>query len=193
MKKNVLIATQNVGKQKEFEQALSNYFDHFHSLKSINDVDEVIEDGSSYKDNAHLKATYFYHKYQMPVIADDSGLEVIALDNYPGIYSARIGNNDTERRQLILNKLKHHTIREAWMITHITYIDDTGIYDFYHRVQGKISILPRGNNGFGYDPIFIPHGSDKTFAEMAPSDKLEQSHRGIAIKKLLAFLKEKKR
>ena len=192
MKNNILIATQNLGKLKEFEQALSYYFDHFHSLKSMNDTDEVIEDGSSYQENAHLKATYFYKKYKMPVIADDSGLEVVALDYYPGIFSARIGKNDVERSALILNKLNQHTLREAFMVTHITYIDDTGIYDFYHRVQGQISSVAKGIGGFGYDPIFIPNGSKKTFAEMSPSDKLAQSHRGIAMKKLLAFLKEKK-
>lgn len=192
MKNNILIATQNLGKLKEFEQALSYYFHHFHSLKSMEDVDEVIEDGSSYQENAHLKATYFYKKYKMPVIADDSGLEVVALDYYPGIFSARIGKNDVERSALILNKLNQHTLREAFMVTHITYIDDTGIYDFYHRVQGQISTVAKGTGGFGYDPIFIPKGSKKTFAEMSPSDKLAQSHRGIAIKKLLAFLKEKK-
>ncbi len=192
MKKNILIATQNLGKLKEFEQALSYYFDHFHSLKSLNDVDEVIEDGSSYQENAHLKATYFHKKYKMPVIADDSGLEVVALDYYPGIFSARIGKDDTERRTLILNKLKKHVLREAFMITHITYIDDTGIYDFFHRVEGQISNVAKGEGGFGYDPIFIPKGSKKTFAEMSSTDKLAQSHRGIAMKKLLAFLREKK-
>lgn len=192
MKKNILIATQNLGKLREFEQELSYFFDHFHSLKSLNDVDEVIEDGSSYQENAHLKATYFYQKYKMPVIADDSGLEVVALDYYPGIFSARIGKDDAERSALVLNKLDQNNLREAFMITHITYIDDTGIYDFYHRVQGQISIVAKGKGGFGYDPIFIPEGSKKTFAEMSPSDKLEKSHRGIAMKKLLAFLKEKK-
>lgn len=192
MKNNILIATQNLGKLKEFEQALSHFFDHFHSLKSLNDDDEVIEDGSSYQENAHLKATYFYKKYKMPVIADDSGLEVVALDYYPGIFSARIGKDDAERSALILDKLNQNDLRDAFMVTHITYIDDTGIYDFYHRVHGQISNLAKGIGGFGYDPIFIPIGSKKTFAEMSPSDKLAQSHRGIAIKKLLAFLKEKK-
>lgn len=191
MEKKIIIATQNSGKLKEFEMALSSFFDIFLSLKSLEDFDEVEENGMTYKENAHLKATYFYEKYQLPVIADDSGLEVLALNNYPGIYSARIDENDEKRRHHILNKLEGISSREANMVTHLTYIDDTGIYDFEAQVEGNISVQEIGDHGFGYDSIFIPKGYIETFSSMQPKKKLELSHRGKAIKQLIQFLKEK--
>jgi XTP/dITP diphosphohydrolase len=144
-----LIATQNLGKLKEFEIALSSFFDIFLSLKSFSDQDEVEENGMTYQENAHLKAIYFYEKYHVPVIADDSGLEVISLQHYPGIY------------------------------------------DFEARVDGRISFKEVGHQGFGYDSIFIPNGYLETFSCMQPEDKLKVSHRGIAIKQFIQFLKEK--
>ena len=191
MKKKILIATQNLGKLKEFEIALSSFFDIFLSLKSFSDQDEVEENGMTYQENAHLKAIYFYEKYHVPVIADDSGLEVISLQHYPGIYSARIGENDEKRRQIILNKLEGITSREAQMMTHLTYIDASGIYDFEARVDGRISFKEVGHQGFGYDSIFIPNGYLETFSCMQPEEKLKVSHRGIAIKQLIQFIKEK--
>ena len=191
MEKKIIIATQNLGKLKEFEIALSSFFDTFLSLKSFNDQDEVEENGMTYQENAHLKAIYFYEKYHLPVIADDSGLEVSTLNNYPGIYSARIGENDEKRRKIILNKLDGNSSRDASMITHLTYMDDTGIYDFEARVEGKISLEEEGDQGFGYDRIFIPKGYSNTFSCMQPNEKLNVSHRGNAIQQLIQFLKEK--
>lgn len=191
MKNKIIIATQNLGKLKEFEIALSSFFDTFLSLKSFNDQDEVEENGKTYQENARLKAVYFYEKYHLPVIADDSGLEVLSLNNYPGIYSARIGENDEKRREIILTKLKSISSREASMITHLTYMDDTGMYDFEARVEGKISFQEEGDQGFGYDRIFIPKGYSHTFSCMQPTEKLNVSHRGNAIQQLIQFLKEK--
>lgn len=191
MEKNIIIATQNLGKLKEFEIALSSFFDTFLSLNALNDDDEVDENGKTYQANAHLKAKYFFDKYKMPVIADDSGLEVIALDSYPGIYSARIGNDDAARRQLILKKLESSSLRQAQMITHITYVDETGIYDFESRVEGIISNEEEGTQGFGYDTIFKPNGHQLTFGSMQLEEKLKVSHRGLAIQALIQFLKEK--
>jgi XTP/dITP diphosphohydrolase len=193
MEKNIIIATQNLGKLKEFEIALSSFFDTFLSLNVLKDNDEVEENGKTYEANAHLKAKYFFNKYKIPVIADDSGLEVTSLDSYPGIYSARIGNDDASRRQLILKKLESSSLRQAQMITHITYIDETGIYDFESRVEGIISDEEEGTQGFGYDTIFRPNGYPQTFGSMQPEDKLKVSHRGLAIQALIQFLKEKKR
>lgn len=191
MEKNIIIATQNLGKLKEFEIALSSFFDTFLSLNALNDDDEVDENGKTYQANAHLKAKYFFDKYKMPVIADDSGLEVISLDSYPGIYSARIGNDDVARRQLILKKLESSSLRQAQMITHITYVDETGIYDFESRVEGIISNEEEGTQGFGYDTIFKPNGYQLTFGSMQLEEKLKVSHRGLAIQALIQFLKEK--
>ncbi|MDA0871762.1 MAG: RdgB/HAM1 family non-canonical purine NTP pyrophosphatase [Firmicutes bacterium] len=191
MEKKIIIATQNLGKLKEFEIALSSFFDTFLSLKSFNDQDEVEENGMTYQENAHLKAIYFYEKYHLPVIADDSGLEVSSLNNYPGIYSARISENDEKRRKIILNKLDGISSREASMITHLTYMDDTGMYDFEARVEGKISLEEEGDQGFGYDRIFIPKGYSNTFSCMQPNEKLNVSHRGNVIQQLIQFLKEK--
>lgn len=191
MEKKIIIATQNLGKLKEFEMALSSFFDIFLSLQSLSDHDEVEENGMTYQENAHLKAAYFHEKYHLPVIADDSGLEVFALANYPGIYSARIGGNDEKRRHIILNQLHDLSSRDARMITHLTYIDDTGMYDFEADVEGTISLQEEGNQGFGYDPIFIPKGYAETFSCMQPKNKLALSHRGKAIKQLIQFLKEK--
>ena len=192
MKKTIIIATQNLGKLKEFEVALSTFFDDFISLKDLNDHDEVEETGSTYQENAQLKARYFYEKYQLPVIADDSGLEIMNLNRYPGIYSARIGQNDQERRHIILNKLSNISNREAFMVTHLTYIDHNGMYDVESNVKGSISLSQEGNHGFGYDAIFIPEGYIKTFASLHPSEKLKVSHRGQAILKFIEYLKEKK-
>jgi non-canonical purine NTP pyrophosphatase (RdgB/HAM1 family) len=191
MEKTIIIATQNLGKLKEFEIALSSFFDTFLSLKTLNDRDEVDENGNTYQANAHLKAKYFFDKYKMPVIADDSGLEVMTLEGYPGIYSARIGKDDTERRQIILKKLESSSMRKAEMITHITYIDETGIYDFESRVEGMINEYEEGTQGFGYDTIFRPTGYQQTFGLMHPKDKLKVSHRGLAIQALIQFLRRK--
>ena len=130
-------------------------------------------------------------KYVDIKIFDDSGLEVSSLNNYPGIYSARISENDEKRRKIILNKLDGISSREASMITHLTYMDDTGMYDFEARVEGKISLEEEGDQGFGYDRIFIPKGYSNTFSCMQPNEKLNVSHRGNVIQQLIQFLKEK--
>ncbi|MGA0351491.1 MAG: RdgB/HAM1 family non-canonical purine NTP pyrophosphatase [Acholeplasmataceae bacterium] len=185
--KRVLIATHNDGKVEEFKTYLSPYFEDIISLKTLDDYDEVIEDAHTYEGNAIKKATHFHRKYQMPTISDDSGLEVKVLDGYPGIFSARIGENDEDRNQIVLAKLANQTHRAAQMISVIALVDiETKV--FKGTIQGTITSKPIGTQGFGYDSIFYVDALNKTFGQMSRHEKLTISHRGIALKKLMKSL-----
>lgn len=185
--KRVLIATHNDGKLDEFKTYLSPYFEDIISLKTLNDDDEVIEDGLTYEENAIKKATYFFSKYRMPTISDDSGLEVQSLNNYPGVFSARIGDNDAIRNQLIINKLGNSIHRQACMISVIAFVDET-TQTYKGVLCGEITKKPIGDLGFGYDSIFYSHAIKKTFGQVSRQEKLAMSHRGIALKKMIESL-----
>lgn len=168
-------------------------------LEDAGIFEEIPEPGATIKENSYLKAKYVSDKLrsekrELAVFADDSGLEVEALDNAPGVYSARyagIPKNDEANNEKLLRELNGQTSRRARFVTVITFISGESIHYFEGEVKGTIAASPSGNKGFGYDPLFIPDGYHKTFAEFSAEEKNAISHRGNAIKKLLDFLNKK--
>ena len=141
--------------------------------------------------NSRQKAEYIYNKYKLDCFADDTGLLVEALDGEPGVNSARYagpGKSSDDNIQLLLDKLKGNQNRKAKFITVITMILDENIHQFSGEINGMISNEQSGSNGFGYDPIFVPNGWQKTFAEVDLKEKNKISHRSIAVEKLVKFL-----
>jgi len=186
----LLFATNNKHKLIEIKQLLNSNINIL-SLSDIGIQDVVNETGKTFEENALLKAKYYYEKTRLNVFADDSGLEVYALNNEPSIYSSRYaGEEGNDKKNIIklLNKLENITDRRAQFRCCIALILNNKEYFFEGIVKGHITTKPLGNNGFGYDPIFIPEGYDITFAQMTLEQKNQISHRSIAIKKLANFL-----
>ncbi len=190
----ICLATNNQHKIVELQQMLGNTFD----LKTLNEIgcfEEIEETGTTFEENSKIKADYIFNKYGLNIIADDSGLEVEALNNEPGVFSARYGglpsNHENNITKLLLN-LGDSKNRNARFRTVITLIFEGSTYFFEGEINGSILNKKRGNEGFGYDPIFVPEGFTETFAEMDSIQKNKISHRGIAIQKMIAFLKTKK-
>lgn len=187
------LATNNPHKVEELQLMLGNTF-QLKTLSDINCHDEIEETEATLEGNSLLKASYIYTKFGYNAIADDSGLEVQALNNEPGVLSARYAGehgNHQKNMDLLLSKLTNESNRKAQFRTVITLIVDGEKYQFEGIVEGKIITTKRGTMGFGYDPIFVPDGFEKTFAEMTMEEKNPISHRGKAIEKLLAFLAKK--
>ena len=162
-------------------------------LEDIGITNEIPEPGTAIKENSFLKAKYVidFLKNNPSVFADDSGLEVNALNAAPGVYSARYAGtpkNDTENNKKLLKELLNITDRKARFVTVITLILNGEVHYFEGEIKGTIAFEPRGKNGFGYDPLFIPQGYRSTFAELSAETKNEISHRALAVKKLVAFL-----
>ena len=152
---------------------------------------EIIESGKTLESNAFIKAQAIYDHYNIPCISDDTGLEVYALDNRPGVYSARyagIHATSEENIQKLLNEMRDFSDRRARFRTVLCFKSDSKLDFFEGIIEGSISFKKFGINGFGYDPIFIPHGFNKTFAQMTLQEKNSISHRGQAIMKLATYL-----
>ena len=187
----IIVATKNNGKIKEFEELFKDSNIRFKSLYDINYTDEIVEDGNSFYENALIKAKTIFDKFHIPVLADDSGLCVLALDNQPGIYSARFYNLNTalERRQKVLSLMQGIENRKAYFQCVLVYIDSLGeIHSFEGRIDGEIGYQEEGTNGFGYDPIFYYQG--KSLASISDMEKNAISHRGNAIGKFKEYLDE---
>ena len=186
---NIIIASNNQGKIREFKKMLEPMGYTVLSQSEAGIDIEVEETGTTFKENATLKAEAIYNLKHTSVLADDSGLEVDFLNGEPGIYSARYMGLDSDeaRRKCILEKLQgvEENRRTARFVCCICYIDENGNKQYAEGYwNGKIAEEERGNNGFGYDPIFIPNGENITSAEMLPEDKNSKSHRALALKKL---------
>ncbi|WP_392436600.1 RdgB/HAM1 family non-canonical purine NTP pyrophosphatase [Cruoricaptor ignavus] len=186
MMKSILIATHNEHKKDEIRQILGDDF----LVKSLSDFelhDEIVEDGNSFEDNALIKAKYCFEKTGIPSIGDDSGLVVEALDGRPGIYSARYADDHDFDKNIakVLEEMQGEPNRNAYFITVLCYFDDNGAQFFEGRVYGELLTENKGHKGFGYDPIFVPEGYAKTFAEMQPEEKNAISHRKRAFDKLI--------
>ena len=186
---NIIIASNNKGKIKEFKKMLEpmGYTVLSQSEAGVNL--EVEETGTTFKENATLKAEAIYNLKHTAVLADDSGIEVEYLNMEPGIYSARYMGLDSDeaRRNCILEKMQgvEESKRNARFVCCICYIDEKGNKKYAEGYwNGKIAEEAKGENGFGYDPIFIPDGETITSAEMSPEDKNSKSHRALALKKL---------
>ncbi len=190
----LLVATHNEHKKEEIQQILGNDF----TVKSLTDYDiheEIIEDGDSFHANALIKAKYCFEKTGIPSLGDDSGLVVDALDGRPGIYSARYaGDHDfAQNIKKVLSELEGETNRKAYFITVLCYYDKNGAQYFEGKAHGNLLTENKGFKGFGYDPIFVPEGYGKTFAEMNPEDKNKISHRRKAIDMFLDNVKRNDR
>lgn len=186
-------ATNNGNKIKEIEELLGQEY-HLRSLKEIGCNVELPETQVTLEGNSLQKAEYVYNNFGVDCFADDTGLEVFALDGEPGVFSARYAGPERDNRKnmaLLLEKLQGKENRNAQFRTVITLILEGKVFQFEGIVKGKITESYRGGEGFGYDPVFIPHGFDKTFAEMMLSQKNKISHRGLAVQKLVEFLKGK--
>ncbi len=185
----ILVATHNLHKKEEIQQILGDQY----QVKSLNDVnihDEIVEDGKTFEANALIKAKYCFEKTGIPSLGDDSGLVVEALDGRPGIFSARYaGNHDFEKNiAKVLDEMQGQENRSAYFITVLCYYDGSEPKYFEGRVYGNLLTENKGHKGFGYDPIFIPEGYEKSFAEMLPEDKNKISHRKNALEKFLEHL-----
>jgi len=188
--KELVFATNNQYKADEVGKLLAGQYKVL-SLRDIGCEADIVEDGNSFAENAALKSRYVLQHFSLDCFGDDSGLEVEALNNEPGIYSARYSGNrgDQANMQLVLQKLQGVSNRKARFKTVICLSQGHQEYFFEGTVQGEIRNEPVGSNGFGYDPIFQPNGYDITFAEMTTDQKNEISHRAIAMRKLIEFLK----
>lgn len=187
---NLVFATNNAGKLQEVRSILAQKVNIL-SLTDINFNEDIPETGATFHKNASQKSNYIAQRYSVNCFADDSGLEVEALNNEPGVYSAHYsGSRDMEKNMdLLLNNLNGASNRNASFVTVISLLLNGKEYFFEGRIHGKIIKEQKGLEGFGYDPIFIPEGHDRTFAEMTEKEKNKISHRAIAIQKLATFLK----
>lgn len=164
------------------------------SLHELKHHEEVIESGSTLEENSMIKAKKIYKLYEIPCFADDTGLEVESLNGEPGVHTARYAGtekNDTKNMNKLLKAIGHSNNRKACFRTIITYIDSKCCIQFEGLIEGKISKFKVGSMGFGYDPIFIPKGSKKTFAQMSLNEKNQYSHRSLAVNKFVHFLNNK--
>ena len=189
----LLVATNNAHKLQEIRQILSPFHITVYGMKDLNiDIGEVVEDGKNYYENALIKAKALQAVTKMPIIADDSGIEILALDNKPGLHSARFAEEcggHTNAIKKILEDLKGKD-RTARFICDIVLlnVEDKPLL-FEGIVPGKIGFEPDGTTGFGYDPIFLCDELNKSYASLTQEEKNRVSHRGKALKKLLTYLK----
>lgn len=190
----ILIATQNQHKKLEMEAILANSSVTLITLKDLNDFDEVTEDGDTFEKNAEIKATYFGNKHQMYTISDDSGLMVDSLSGAPGVHSKRYSTTglDEDNNHKLLDSLKYTTNKNASFVSNVCFYDPfiKKNTHFIGRVEGIILDEPKGNNGFGYDPLFYIEAHQMTYAEMSSELKNKVSHRSIALSKLKEALHE---
>lgn len=191
MKKKLVVATNNTHKLEEISAILGEEMELL-SLKDIQCNADIPETADTLEGNARQKAQYIYNNYGMNCFADDTGLEVEALNGAPGVFSARYagdGHDSEANMQKLLQELEGKENRKAQFRTAICLIMDGKEYLFEGIVKGKIINEKRGGAGFGYDPIFVPEGYDLTFAELGNDIKNTISHRARAVEKLCTFLK----
>ncbi len=188
----LIFATGNENKAREVRSVLPNRI----SLKTLSDIefhDEIEEVGKTLAENAIIKATTVHNFYRSNVFAEDTGLEVNALNGAPGVYTARYGgpSNDADKNMsTLLDALKNHDDRAARFRTVVALILDESLLTFEGILEGEISLERRGNQGFGYDPLFVPKGYSRTLAQLSEGEKNLISHRKNAIDKLVAYLSD---
>jgi len=188
----LVFATNNAGKLAEVQKMLPKSIELL-SLKDIECFDDIEETATTLEGNAKIKANHITEKFGYNCFADDTGLEVKSLNGAPGVYSARYAGepvNAENNMQKLLTNLSSSTNRNAQFRTSICLNLDGKQFLFDGICEGEITKEKQGEKGFGYDPIFIPSGFDKSFAQMTSEEKNKISHRGLAIKKLIEFLKD---
>lgn len=185
----IVAATCNEHKLAEFRELLKDQKVEVVGLNAYKNIPEIDENGKTFEENAAIKALAANKYCDIPAFADDSGLEVEALSNAPGIMSARYANDDPSKINRILTELGNNLNRRAKFVCAIAIaINGEVIETFRGEVVGNIALSPRGQNGFGYDPIFIPDGYDKTFGELDATIKNNISHRARAFQKAMDFV-----
>lgn len=190
---SIVFATSNQHKVSEVNQLLEGHFE-IKSLSDIGITEEIPETSPTIAGNALQKARYVYEKYSVNCFAEDTGLEVEALNGEPGVYSARYAGperNSQANMALVLNKLDGQENRSARFLTVVALIIDGEEFLFEGIAEGSMLTEKKGDKGFGYDPIFQPAGYEKSFAQMDATAKNEISHRGKAIRKLIEFLRQR--
>jgi XTP/dITP diphosphohydrolase len=189
--KRIIFATKNEGKRREVSHILGNGIQLL-SLNELNDIPEIVENGSTFEQNAEIKAQLVFNAFKIPVVADDSGLAVDQLNGYPGVFSARYAGEDAtdeDNNNKLLDELKKFPEpHRAKFVCSAVYYDGRKFFNAVGEVKGRIVKEPRGTNGFGYDPLFVPDGFDKTVGELPLDKKNEISHRSKAFKALKKFL-----
>lgn len=189
----LIIASNNKHKVEEIKEILSDEFDKIISLREAGIIHETVEDGKTFAQNAIKKATEICALSGMPALADDSGLCVSSLGGAPGVYSARYSGdaaNDKSNNALLLKNLASEDDRSAVFVCVVAIAYPDGkVVTAEGRVEGEITVEARGECGFGYDPLFLVKGTDKTYAEMTDSEKNAISHRGRALENLLKKLR----
>ena len=184
-------ATNNKNKLEEIQASLGDQFSLL-TLKEIGCDEEIPETRGTIEGNSLQKAEYIWENYRVNCFADDTGLEVAALNGEPGVFSARYAGpqrSPEDNINLLLKNLAPHANHDAQFKTVITLVKNGKYYQFEGIVEGNIIFEKKGTNGFGYDPVFVPTGQDKTFAEMSMNEKSKLSHRSRAFAKLVDFLK----
>lgn len=187
----IVFATNNKHKLEEIKDILGKDFEIV-SLAEIGCHEDIPETGTTLEENARQKSTYIVEHYSHDCFADDTGLEVEALNGEPGVHSARYAegtdhDSEANMRKLLAN-LEGQSNRKACFRTVISLIIDGVEHQFEGKVEGRIATEKHGKEGFGYDPIFIPEGYDKSFAELGEEIKNQISHRARAVKKLAEYL-----
>ena len=189
----LIIATHNENKVLEFKKKLSRKY-LLKSLSNLNFTEEIPENENSIKKNAIFKSKFIHNIFKSNVFSDDTGLEIESLNNEPGVHSARYGGEKKDPLKninLVLKKMKGVSNRKARFRTVISLMMDNKNYCFEGIVNGTIIDKPKGDMGFGYDPIFVADNMNETFAEISLEEKNKISHRAIATNKLIDFLYKK--
>lgn len=197
----VYIATANEHKKEELQRQIAGHAGLANKLEiktladlpaSVNSRFQPKETGETFSENALIKARALYDLISSPVIADDSGLEVEALGNRPGVHSARYAPTDKEKIKKLLGELENFPDskqRKARFVSSICFLDEDGHEVYFNgRVEGNIADAPSGKEGFGYDPVFFYPPQNRTFAELTPAEKESVSHRGRAVTLFLEYL-----
>ena len=187
----IVVATSNEHKVEEYRKLLDGQNVELKSLLDYPAFPGVAEDGKTFAENAGIKALAACKYCDVPAFADDSGLEVEALDGRPGVYSSRYADSDPERIAKLLKELDGKDNRRARFVCAISIAFNGEIIEtFEGEVKGTITLAPRGNGGFGYDPVFQPDGYEQTFGELPQEVKNKISHRANAFKKAMEFVED---
>lgn len=190
--KQILLATTNKGKLKDVKEILKDIDVEILSFLDFDDYPNVEETGSTFLENAELKVKAAFEKYGIPSIGDDSGLEAFQLNGEPGIYSARYAgdnaNDEANNVKLISSLSVYPEPHSGRFVCTAVYYDGKDLYSAIGEIRGNIIKNPRGYNGFGYDPLFVPNGYTKTMAELSHEEKNKISHRLNAFKELKKYL-----
>ena len=190
----LVFATNNPNKLAEIRMLVPSSIEIL-SLKDINCNEELPENSDTLEDNAAQKAYFVFDNYGYNCFADDTGLEIEALDGRPGVHSARYAGDDCvaeDNMQKVLGEMQGEDKRDACFRTIISLVIDGKEFQFEGQVDGQIIPEKWGDKGFGYDPIFLPDGFKESFAQMSVQRKNEISHRGLAVKQLIEFLKKRR-